>query len=190
MSRPPLLGSAAGCGFPGRQRRSRTLESRWRPSGEAGQEPEKCASARQMSGYIPALIPTSNIFCLQPLWVPFKLTFRIRSARRRSRSSTHKRSRKLPESSARKRINSGIKIGNKVSRKACGFLSWTEECVGGGPSRRKPSRVWREVTGGCRQCVKPMFVRLRPPALREPSSKHAHAGARTRPRAQTDSAHK
>lgn len=92
-----------------------------------------------------------RLFAAWVLWVPFKLTLPIRSARRRSRSSTHKRSRKLPESSARKRINSGIKIRNTVSRKACGFLSWTEECVGGGPSRRKASRVWKKVIGGCCQ---------------------------------------
>lgn len=97
---------------------------------------------------ISPLNSTSNVNCLQPLSVPFKLTSRIRSARRRSRSSTHRRSRKLPESSARKRINSGIKIRNKGSREACGFLSGTEECVGGGPSRREASRVWKRVPGG------------------------------------------
>lgn len=145
--------------MPCRLRRSRTLEPRWRRTGEAGQRHGKRASIQagcthRIPGYIPASTSTSSIDCLQPLWVlwvPFKLTLPIRSARRRSRSSTHKRSRKLPESSARKRINSGIKIRNTVSRKACGFLSWTEECVGGGPSRRKASRVWKKVIGGCCQ---------------------------------------
>lgn len=88
-------------------------------------------------------------------------------------------------------INSGIKIRNKVSRKVCGFLSWTEECVSGGPSRRGAQPSVEEGYWRLLPMSKADVRKAPPPALGAPSSKHTHAPREhARPRAETDSAHK
>lgn len=196
-SRPAPLGTPEGCGFTGQC--GRFGAARGGPD-----QPfaiKRHQNAPEDSSVAPTEPSTDLSFHFQPninYLGHFELTLRISGARRCSRSDTKGRLCKLPESSARKMSSSGIKIPNKVSRKVCASLSWTEECVSGGPSRREAQPSVEEGYWRLLPVSKADVRKAPPPALRAPSSKHTHAHtpppptpfARARRRAEADSAHK
>lgn len=143
------------CGFTGQCRTGSSHRSRSAPGIEAptGARMPPCPSRRRPAapqpGSVPPFPPKHQ---LSGAFAAFQLTLRrICCARRCSRSDTKESRRKLPESSARKRINSGIKIRNKVSRKCVGSFPGRRNASAAVRAGEEPSRVWRKVIGGCCQ---------------------------------------